>query len=398
MNKMYKKMIFIRSFLTTSLITSIRVVYMLNYLISVNQIASLKGIFSIIVSLAEIPTGVIADKISKKLSMQISAVLFSLHAIFYVLFPHFIGFAISQIFLGLSTSFLSGAEDAYLDDYIVQNTSDDYLGISGRIQYICGYVKAVLFLTSGFIFSYHRSLNFVITCILGILAFFLISSLPNLSNTSKKDDAKVNLISYFVDTVRVIKYTFMNPFILEVTLLSSMVVTLLIFNFEYYQVFLEKFHFSSLFYGILYGSFMIIGGYGAKISKSLLEKLGTSLFFSIIFLSIALSYLLFAYASHLFMIFLAIFIQQMCFGSWGLMITSLLLKNIPEQSIKSTMLSVNNSVISLLKAGLVIFLGELLLKVGVKNLYLIMSFFMLVSLLLFHLKNVWRFKEGQKNI
>lgn len=387
MKSVYKKMVFINSFLTTSLITSIRVIYMLNYLTSVDQIASLKGIFSIVVSLSEIPTGVIADKISKKLSMEISAILFALHAVFYVVLPNFVGFTLSQIFLGLSGSFLSGADDGYLDDYIIERTTDDYLSVAGKIQHLCGYGKATMFLLSGFIFAFNPKLNFIITFIFGVFSLFIIYSLPEIGTDIDNNGSKEKISKYLIETINVVKYNFKNSFVLKITLLSSIVTSFLIFNFEYYQVFLEKFNFSNQLYGLLYASFMVIGGYGAKISKTFLEKFGINNLFGIIMSLIAVSYILIGFSINLYMIFIAIFIQQLCFGSWGLIVTNILLKNLPEQSVKSTMLSVNNSVISLLKAFIVIILGRIYLTLGVRNLYLIMSIIMIAAFIVIQLKD-----------
>lgn len=380
-------MVFINSFLTTSLITSIRVIYMLNYLTSVDQIASLKGIFSIVVSLSEIPTGVIADKISKKLSMEISAILFALHAVFYIVLPNFVGFALSQIFLGLSGSFLSGADDGYLDDYIIERTTDDYLSVSGKIQHLCGYGKATMFLLSGFIFAFNPKLNFIITFIFGVFSLFIIYSLPEIDTDIDNTGSKEKISKYLIETINVVKYNFKNSFVLKITLLSSIVTSFLIFNFEYYQVFLEKFNFSNQLYGLLYASFMVIGGYGAKISKTFLEKFGINNLFGIIMSLIAVSYILIGFSINLYMIFIAIFIQQLCFGCWGLIVTNILLKNLPEQSVKSTMLSVNNSVISLLKAFIVIILGRIYLTLGVRNLYLIMSIIMIAAFIGIQIKD-----------
>ena len=71
MRKTLVKIFIVMSFLITCLINSIRVLYMLEYNITEGQIATLKGVFSIVVAMTELPTGVIADKISKKLSLAI---------------------------------------------------------------------------------------------------------------------------------------------------------------------------------------------------------------------------------------------------------------------------------------------------------------------------------------
>ena len=51
------------------------------------------------------------------------------------------------------------------------------------------------------------------------------------------------------------------------------------------------------------------------------------------------------------------------------------------------MLSVNNSVISLLKAFIVIILGRIYLTLGVRNLYLIMSIIMIAAFIGIQIKD-----------
>lgn len=387
MNIVYKKMLILSSLISTSLINSIRVVYMVSFFITFDQVASLKGIFSIVVAFSEIPTGIIADKVSKKISMEIGAILFAIHSLCYIIIPNYFGFVLTQILLGLSGAFISGADDGYLDDYIVQKTNDDYLTIAGKIKYISGYIKVGLYLVSGFLFILNPQLNFFITFILGLISVVIIYTLPELNYDKKNIDNKFKIRKYFTDIFDIIKYTFSNSIILEVTLVYSLVVSLLIFNFEYYQFVLDKFNFYGQLYGILYASFNIIGGYAAKISKMLLNRLGIMKLFSLFILLISVSYIIFATAQSIWMILMAIFIQQLCFGSIGLVVKNVILKNVPNQSVKSTMLSINNSVMNVLKSVIVFILGFIYFKFGFTNLYYLMALIMMLIFIYIYFKN-----------
>lgn len=378
---MYAKFFFIMSLLTTSLITSIRVFYMLEYNITEGQITMLKGIFSIVVTLTELPTGIIADKVSKKMSIAISAILFSLHALIYIVMPNYGGFVLTQIILAVSSSFISGADAGYLHDYIEMETKDQYIDIAGKMDYWGSYLRAAMFLTSGILYSVNKVYNFGLTFILGIFVFIIICTMPDIKR-EKTDIVHVESVlqEYLNDTLSVLKYTIKNSLVMKITLLSAIVTSLLIFNFEYYQIILNKFLFPEKYIGVLYASFMLMGGIGSKISKRLLDKIETDKIFNLFMLLIAFSYILFAMAKESPIIFVAICIQQICFGSWGLIAQNIILENIPSENVKSTMLSMNSLVTSLLKGAIVIVLGMLLSHKGYQISYIIMFSIMCIVL------------------
>ena len=381
--KNYTKFFIIMTLLTTSLITSIRVFYMLEHGVSEGQVATLKGIFSIVVTLTELPTGIIADKFSKKISLAIGAVLFALHAGIYVLMPNYAGFILTQVILAFSSSFISGADAGYLHDYINAQTEDQYVDIAGKIQYWGSYISAGFFLFSGVLYSINHTYNFGFTAFLGCVVFAVICTMPDIKAEAETKAGKKHLVQeYLRDTFGVLQYTFSNAVVVRITLLSAVVTSLLIFNFEYYQILLDKFDFPEKYIGILYASFMLLGGIGAKSSKKLINKMRLETIFSLFIIGISISYLCFAFAKNLWIIFFAIGIQQICFGSWGLIAQNIILENIPSEDVKSTMLSMNSLVSSLFKGIIVIVLGVLLSQTSYKTAYVVMFFIMCITIVI----------------
>lgn len=391
--KIYIKFFIVMTLLTTSLITSIRVFYMLEQGISEGQVTALKGIFSIVVTLTELPTGIIADKISKKISLAIGAVLFAFHAGIYVLIPNYAGFVLTQVILAFSSSFISGADAGYLHDYINTQTEDQYVDIAGKIQYWGSYISAGLFLVSGVLYSMDHIYNFVLTAILGSVVFVVICTMPDIRSGMETKNGKGHIVQeYLHDALDVLKYTFKNAVVVRITLLSAVVISLLIFNFEYYQILLNKFGFPEKYSGILYASFMLLGGIGAKISKRLIDRMRVESIFRLFIIGISISYLCFAFAKELVVIFIAIGIQQISFGSWGLIAQNIILENIPSEDVKSTMLSMNSLVSNLFKGGIVIVLGVLLSRMGYQTAYVVMFFIMCMILVVKQLSKMGKFQ------
>ncbi len=380
--KDYIKFLIGFSLLTTCLINSIRVVYMLSYGLSEGNIICLKGIFSIIVSLAEIPTGVVADRVSKKLSLQIGCVLFALHALVYAVFPSFEGFLVTQILLAFSSAFISGADDGYLDDYIHKYTHDTYIDIAGKIEYYSSFFHAALYLISGYLFTFNAKSNFIFTFLLGLISFSAICLLPEIKNQNNDSSSnEPEKVKYIKDTMDVIKYVFKKKIVFHVTLLSGVIVSILIFNFELYQMVLSNLNFSTKFYGYLYASFMILGGIGAKISKKILLTYGEKRLFIISLVFVAISYLLFGLSNNIVLILLAIVIQQVVFGSIGLVVKNILMNSLFSQNTKSTLISVYSLLVALFKGVLVLVLGIILSIMGIRYTYVIMTFIMIVCIL-----------------
>lgn len=86
-NKVFYFKYFLYSILTsTSLFLPIRVLYLIRFGVLEQEISFLKVVFSLSIVLFEIPTGVISDKVSRKTSLKLGSILFSLHAI--VVFAH----------------------------------------------------------------------------------------------------------------------------------------------------------------------------------------------------------------------------------------------------------------------------------------------------------------------
>src|SRR3989338_9200182 len=84
--------------------------------LSMTQIITLQVMFSIIIVVAEIPSGYLADIISRKISIIIGLLLGFLAYVIYAQSYQFTGFLLAEMILGFGSSFLSGADSALLYD------------------------------------------------------------------------------------------------------------------------------------------------------------------------------------------------------------------------------------------------------------------------------------------
>jgi MFS family permease len=83
-------------------------------LISAVGVGTLLAVWQITQILAEVPTGVLADKFSKKYSILVGKITKMLCFAVWFLWPSFIGYMIGFILWGIGEAFISGAVQAYL--------------------------------------------------------------------------------------------------------------------------------------------------------------------------------------------------------------------------------------------------------------------------------------------
>lgn len=99
-------------------------------------------------------------------------------------------------------------------------------------------------------------------------------------------------------------------------------------------------------------------------------------------LLIMLSFI-FLYTELRFLVFIAVFFQQVVFSSWGLIFENDILENVPENEIKSTFSSINSLMVSLFKMLIIYALSFVIQYMGLQRTYVVLSYLSLLPLLFF---------------
>jgi MFS family permease len=86
------------------------------------QIGLVLGTFALVTLLAEIPTGILADKFPRKYSLVASKLLLALGMLTWLLMPNLTGYLIGIILMGISDSMSSGAMQAYMYEDLGENS------------------------------------------------------------------------------------------------------------------------------------------------------------------------------------------------------------------------------------------------------------------------------------
>lgn len=120
--------------------------------LSLQDVMSLKAIYSIAIVVFEIPSGYLADLFGRKNILVIGSILGTLGYFIYSFSYGFTGFLVAEIILGAGMSMISGADSALLYDTLAEHKKDDqYTRYEGQIISIGNYAESLAGLVGGFL-------------------------------------------------------------------------------------------------------------------------------------------------------------------------------------------------------------------------------------------------------
>lgn len=179
------------------------------------QVGIFFSVIGIVGFIAEIPTGVIADKYGRKLSGLVGMAILSL-APLIIFFGHtFASYLVAACFYGLGRALLSGALESLVYDhknvskavYRRVNTLEITFGQSGIL------VSAAV---GGLLFSFHESLPFIIEAASGVACFIVIA----LMQEQNKDDHVIPTASHRQHFVESMKHLFATSYLRVLVLIG----------------------------------------------------------------------------------------------------------------------------------------------------------------------------------
>ena len=117
--------------------------YLLAKGLSYSQIMLLQSISAVSTTLFEVPTGVVADKVSRKLSLCLPGLCLGVAIMIYIYFDEFYMLALGEVVVGLGITFRSGADSAFLHESL------DRLGRKGEFAAVEGRANSLIFAGQG---------------------------------------------------------------------------------------------------------------------------------------------------------------------------------------------------------------------------------------------------------
>jgi len=228
------------------------------------------GVYAVFVFLLEIPTGVIADKVSRKLSILLGYFFSALGFLLFIVLPSIYGLIIFFLILGVGVSLISGAVESVLYDTLSElDDRKSYKRISSFMGFFSLVTGALYVYLGGFLIDlYGETITMYATVISYLIAFVL--ALFMTEPLISKEARKLNNDGYLKHTIKSIKLAFGSE-----AVKSGMLLLMIIYSIVL-----------SIQTGLKYVIPIIAGDYGAT-------KIETSSLLSIYLLAVGVSAMIF---------------------------------------------------------------------------------------------------------
>jgi MFS family permease len=250
-------------------------------------------IFFVTIAVAEIPTGTVADKISRKLSLLIGVLLYSIGIITFAFANNLWVLAAGYIIWATGMTFWSGADQAFLYDSLkFHSKEEEFQRIFGQTIFLESLAMAFASIIGGLIGSFDLQMPFLLTVVMciasGVIMLFIPEEIP-MDGISKETYS-----SHIRKTIGLVK----NNRVLVLLFTFSLIFAIMgIIEFVFRQLYLrEELDISVFIIGLLYAMTILLGGLGAKSSSHFNEVLGDKLFLWIQVGIIGLSFFTFSIA------------------------------------------------------------------------------------------------------
>jgi MFS family permease len=191
--------------------------------LSYTEIGSLYAIREIVINLAELPSGIIADSYGRKTALSASLLVYIISFFVFYISNDFWLFLLAFVLYGFADAFRSGTHKGMIMSYLKMNDwSDQKVDYYGHTRSWSQMGSALSSLIAGFIVFYSGSYEniFLYSIIPYILNFILILSYPNQLNYSSS--AKNKGISSLAATYKSFFQMIKKPVVLQIINTSAL--------------------------------------------------------------------------------------------------------------------------------------------------------------------------------
>ncbi len=238
--------------------------------LSFTEIMTLQSIAAISVVIFEVPTGAVADKMGRKVSMILGSGLWALSLFIYIVGKVFIIFVLAEVIFSLGTSFKSGADTALIYDSLkVLGREDDFSQVEGRARSFILYSQAVGSIIAGFVYDINIFLPMIIS--IGFMIITILITL-NFKEPEMADEEEFSPGSYFTQIKESAQYILNHEKIKAILLFSIVFFIFYRTGFFYFQPYMEAVNIPVKYFGVIFFLFNIVAAVTSRKSYIIMEK------------------------------------------------------------------------------------------------------------------------------
>lgn len=204
----------------------LQAIYLLSKGFTPVQLGLFASVVTISTTVMEIPTGFIADKFSRKLSIALGFLISGLSYLGLIFITNITSLLVVAFFLGLAEALKSGATESLLyDDLKTSNQESDYLKVTTKGSTLGTISSAIGSFFGPILYTVHTSIPFVLSAIPHLFLSVYILTFDE-KRSSHEVDKQIKLFDGIKDVISNRK----------LCLIAAMDTILLVFVIIYYQV------------------------------------------------------------------------------------------------------------------------------------------------------------------
>lgn len=358
---------------TQAFIVPIKTSFYLSFFVQLSDISIYKFIMVFITFLCEIPLGYFSDKYGDKITVTFSYIMNIISLLLMILIPNNMTFIFCNILFGFSNALISGAKNTYLLK-VTNNHNIDYKTIKLKTAGQKKIIELIMMTLSGILFSINIYYPFIINISIYIFVLTMIIFLPKVEII--RNELSLSKLSIFL-----IKKIITDKKLVCEIIFYSITTTVLIINFDYYNVIFMRNHIGKEFYGLIYASFMFINYLGIKIfSKKSIKNIEYFLF-----ISLPISFILIT-IRNIYMVSLAIFLQQIVYSYIFIRFDLYIIDYVKEIAHGTHFQSLISFWYSIFKAILLFIISMLLKCIDLFYLYYLIAIILIITVCLYKFK------------
>ena len=260
-----------RIFSTLAFITPIFILFLQENGLSMIQIMVIQSVYTAIIMLSVVPSGIAADYIGRKKVLLLSTILHVTGWFIYASGHNFLQFIIAESVFGLSAGMWMASGTAFFYDTLRElDREGSYKRLFGTVISIENVVTGFAALAGGYIAAYFNSfrLTFWITGFVILISLFI-----SFSFTATKD-YKHGDKHYLLHLKNASKFTITHPRLRLFIIYTAISASIMFAAYILYQPYLQWIKVPLVYFGWIYFAMSIIGALGSKIAHRVEGYLG----------------------------------------------------------------------------------------------------------------------------
>jgi MFS family permease len=307
---------------------------------------ALGGLYSAVVILVEVPTGVFADRLGRRRSMMLGAAAMVLSCIVAFGAGSFGWFAVAEALAAMSIALCSGADSAYLYDLLAHHgRAHEYSRRESAASAMHLLGSAIAFAGGGLVAELDLSLPYLLTAVVACgavaVAFLLGDDRPR-QRCVHHLPALASLRSWWSDVVAAVTEVRTRRRLAWLVGYSAVVFTLLRATIYVYQPYLDARGFGTAEIGLLYAAMYVAASGVAYRTDRLRQRFGDELLLWGLLGVLAASFLLLGRASTGVWLAVLLAVQAMANGVFSPLTKPLLHAEISDSGRRAAVLSVES--------------------------------------------------------